>query len=33
MASSSNLGGVEEEDGEEWLEWLEFEEMTSLGGY
>jgi hypothetical protein len=30
MASSSNLGGVEEEDGEEWLE---FEEMTSLGGY
>jgi hypothetical protein len=29
MASSSNLGGVDEEDEEEWLE---FEEMTSLGG-
>jgi hypothetical protein len=30
MASSLNLGGVEEEEEEEWLE---FEEMTSLGGY
>jgi hypothetical protein len=29
MASSSHLGGVDEEDEEEWLE---FEEMTSLGG-